>query len=63
MFCIDMDEMWYAYYAGLLGKPTRHLPMGIRDEKYTSYYQWTFDTNNYPLYVVVDNYVVATFEW
>lgn len=61
-FEIDMDEMWYAYYAGLLGKATRHLPMGSCDDGYTGYYNWTFDSNGYPVSIVVDGYK-ETFEW
>lgn len=47
-FGIDMDEMWYAYYAGLLGKATKHLPVGIRDEEETDYFEWTINGQGYP---------------
>lgn len=32
-FGIDMDEMEYAYYAGLLGKATRNLPARLVDDE------------------------------
>lgn len=48
---IDMDEMKYAYYAGLLGKATKHLPVRLVDEKdqYTSSFDWTLNAAGYPI--------------
>lgn len=57
MFNVDMDEMSYAYYAGLLGKPTKHLPLACNrtydsaegetgDELLAMV--WTFNKEGYP---------------
>lgn len=56
-FRIDMDEMAPAYYAGLLGKGTAHLPLkadeinqskeGESRDYYT--FEWTFNANNMPI--------------
>ena len=53
-FCIDMDEMAPAYFAGLLGKGTAHLPLGATEtnnegskEIYT--FEWTLNTNQMPI--------------
>ena len=52
-FCIDMDEMAPAYFAGLLGKGTAHLPLGAtetNDEGYKDIYtfEWTLNSNQMP---------------
>ena len=49
---IDMDEMWFAYYAGLLGKATKHLPLKLTYES-DSYeditnFAWTLNANGFP---------------
>lgn len=57
-FRIDMDEMGIVYYAGLLGKSTKNLPMGFT-EKFTDgetgetenqslSYHWEFNSDNLP---------------
>lgn len=47
MFEIDMDEMGIAYYAGLLGKSTKNLPMGCNyGDGDADNYNWSFDSNN-----------------
>lgn len=61
-FGIDMDEMWYAYYAGLLGKATKHLPVGNKDEEETSYYDWKLNANGFPTSVTID-YNTLRFSW
>ncbi len=61
-FGIDLDDMAYAYYAGLLGKATQHLPVGASDEEGDSYYQWTLDGNGYPTLVEIDGYEYS-FSW
>lgn len=61
-FNIDMDEMKYAYYAGLLGKATHHLPVGCKDDKYTEYYDWKLNTTGYPVSVSIDGYPYS-FKW
>ncbi|ETD21319.1 MULTISPECIES: DUF4595 domain-containing protein [Prevotellaceae] len=49
-FGIDMDEMKYAYYAGLLGKATKHLPARLVDnENYTQNFSWTLNSAGYPI--------------
>ena len=49
-FDIDMDEMMWAYYAGLLGKATKHLPLlSIDDEGDEIEYRWKFNKDNMPL--------------
>lgn len=55
-FSIDMDEMWYAYWAGLLGKATKHLPVSQTFEstwngtttKSTYKFEWNFTIDGYP---------------
>ena len=52
-FDIDMDEMSILYYAGLLGKATKNLPMKLvaswsdGDESTYTFF-WEFDSNNLP---------------
>ncbi len=49
-FNIDLDEMKYAYYAGLLGKATKHLPIKYSDEYgYVCSLNWVFDGNGRPV--------------
>ena len=56
-FGIDMDEMAYAYYAGMLGKATKHLPVKMVEtedgQKYTTNFDWTLNKNNFPEKLVV----------
>ncbi len=53
-FGVDMDEMKYAYYAGLLGKATKDLPIEMTDkysdsnEMYISKFNWTFNQSGLP---------------
>ena len=53
-FGIDMDEMKYAYFAGLLGKATKNLPAEkvdlIDGDKGT--YTWTLNANGLPIKLV-----------
>lgn len=52
-FRIDMDEMAPAYYAGLLGKGTAHLPLTnkeVSDGETCDYsFVWVLDANNMPV--------------
>ena len=62
---IDMDEMEYAYYAGLLGKATKNLPVKLVDndnENRIDNFTWTLNSNGYPisLRAFPDDY---SFEW
>ena len=47
-FDIDMDEMRYAYYAGLLGKATKHLPLSSSREGDEEFFDWSFNTDGFP---------------
>ena len=60
---IDMDEMQYAYYAGLLGKATKNLPVKlVHNENRIDNFTWTLNSNGYPisLRAFPDDY---SFEW
>lgn len=71
-FGVDMDEMDIAYYAGLLGRGTKKLPLKMV-EKYsnttdtdTTVFDWTLNTKGYPtkLSFKKDNtYVHIDFGW
>lgn len=63
MLCIDMDEMGFAYYAGLLGKPTSHLPQSNKSIDYSSggykittykSFSWSLDANRLPVSVLIE---------
>lgn len=74
MLDADLDEMEYAYYAGLLGKATKHLPVGYSSHgEYGDEMQfnWTVSPAGYPVSVEcieiengkqVDSEVI-TFTW
>ena len=54
-FGVDMDEMKYAYYAGLLGKATKNLPIELIDHGMTgtgyddvSKFKWTLNQDGLP---------------
>ena len=50
LFGVDVDELDIAYYAGMLGKPTRHLPLGYSwngKKQYTV--TWKLDKEGYPI--------------
>lgn len=47
---IDMDEMRYAYYAGLLGKATKNLPVRlVNKEREPENFSWILNTAGYPI--------------
>lgn len=49
-FGIDMDEMALGYYAGLLGKATKHLPISYYgDQESEADFQWTLNDEGYPI--------------
>ena len=63
MLCIDMDEMGLAYFAGLLGKPTSHLPQSNKSVGYSSggykittykSFSWSLDANRLPVSVLIE---------
>lgn len=53
-FGIDMDEMKYAYFAGLLGKATQNLPVERYDNLYgdKGTYTWTLNADGLPVKLV-----------
>lgn len=52
-FGIDMDEMKYAYYAGLLGRATKQLPLKItNNDKYEFEFDWTLNEKGYPTQLI-----------
>lgn len=51
-FGIDMDEFAPAYYAGLLGKATAHLPLGNEEDGETETFSWTLNDNGFPVSLV-----------
>lgn len=68
-FGIDMDEMGFAYYAGLLGKATKNLPIGYTekdDEGTWSYsFNWEFNGNGFPtkFWEGENAWDILTFSW
>lgn len=61
---IDMDEMIYAYYAGLLGKATKNLPVKLVDnENYTENFTWTLNSSGYPISFKRADYDTYSFAW
>ena len=63
MLCIDMDEMGFAYFAGLLGRPTSHLPQSNKSVNYSSggykittykSFSWSLDANRLPVSVLIE---------
>ncbi|MDH6309961.1 hypothetical protein M2451_002852 [Dysgonomonas sp. PFB1-18] len=69
---MDIDEMEYAYYAGLLGKATKNLPLKLAEEwegdpEYDVYiYDWTLNAKGYPTSMKFDEWgtiVRLNFSW
>ena len=61
---IDMDEMEYAYYAGLLGKATKNLPVKlVANENRIDNFTWTLNSNSYPISFKRDLTVAYSFVW
>lgn len=64
-FDIDMDELQVAYYAGMLGKATKNLP--VANDDYT--FSWTLNSNGLPTQLksvyseYPESYDVYTFGW
>lgn len=56
-FGVDMDEMQYAYYAGMLGKPTKHLPVMLtekdRPQDEVSTMTWTLNADGLPTLLTI----------
>ena len=48
-FGIDMGAIRYAYYAGLLGKATKNLPVQLIDKSGNkNNFTWTVNNNGFP---------------
>ena len=66
-FDVDMDDFSYAYYAGLLGKATKNLPVKCNSANSSNYeFAWTLDNNGYPTKLVTDDGVSesdVSIEW
>ena len=72
-FQIQIDELEIVYYAGLLGRATKNLPMaatmtGVEGgDKYTSDYTygWEFNADKLPVkfWEEGDEWSVKTFSW
>lgn len=72
-FQIDMDEVGIAYFAGLLGKSTKNLPMGYSEKvvedgvtnDYGETYHWVFNANKLPTKFWRGNreFEAVTFTW
>ena len=73
---IDLDRVGEAYYAGLLGKPSKNLPLGYNrkskegDSEYTSEYMFYWEFNGAGLPTVYKEgeegygyYDTYTFSW
>ena len=61
-FGIDMDEMRYAYYAGLLGKATNHLPLSNSEDGDEDFFDWTLNANGFPTSLLA-GYETIEFTW
>lgn len=61
-FDIDLDEMRYAYYAGLLGKATKHLPLSSSRDGDVDFFDWSFNANGFPTSLSA-GYETIEFAW
>ena len=64
IFEVDLDQMSVLYFAGLLGKATKHLPVREYDQDADETYRFEWNINNagLPEWVSVDGYR-EYFEW
>ena len=64
IFEVDLDQMSVLYFAGLLGKATKHLPVSEYDQDADETYRFEWNINNagLPEWVSVDGYR-EYFEW
>lgn len=65
ILCVSLndDALKYIYYAGLLGKGTRHLPVKAYDNYYLMQFLWKFDAEGYPLAVYEKGNLMHSFTW
>lgn len=63
-YCVDVEQYIYAYYAGLLGKATKHLPASVSGSESQSF-NWTLNTHGFPTGLSEQNdwFDPITFEW
>ena len=68
---VDMDEMIYAYYGGMLGTATKHLPLRMHapyghDSQgfyFSDYdFKWTLNSNGYPTELIAKKLGEGTWE-
>lgn len=51
---IELDDLEYAYYAGMLGKATKHLPIYNLDKNNDKIsFEWTINKGGFPTKVVI----------
>ena len=62
MLNVDLDQMEVVYYAGLLGRATRHLPVSLYYDNMTYYFEWGINDSGLPEWVTIDGYR-EYFEW
>ena len=69
MFGVDIDDLKYAYYAGMLGKATKHLPLSF-EQFYPGYsdtvideFVWTLSSTGFPTSVRISKYDQISFGW
>lgn len=55
-FGIDMDEMEYAYWAGILGKATHHLPVSYKESDENRTFDWNINSDGYPTSMSYQDY-------
>lgn len=64
---LDLDHLHGAYYAGMLGKATKHLPIYNMDkDNDKTTFDWTFNNNGFPTKIVVksdDEREESNFVW
>ncbi len=64
---VDLDKLEYAYYAGMLGKATQHLPIyNIRRYKDETSFEWIINKDGFPIKVIIEDKgkkKEATFVW
>lgn len=64
-YLLDIEQYIYAYYAGLLGKATKHLPTSISGSNENRSFNWTFNTQGFPTQLTESNdwFDPISFEW
>lgn len=67
IFCVQLDELEIAYFAGLLSKASKNLPMGYSQKGSFSYdntYHWILNSDNLPTKFWSDSDPTGiTFSW